>query len=312
MYKQYLIQLMLSRGIGDVAIKKILNHVSAYSDNSLESVCRDPEKLFSIIKCRSDTPISVLQNEEKAKRLYAKLLSSGVHIITEADSEYPDHLKKTLGTKCPPVLFAKGNIELLSSSAVGFCGSRNVSQEGIGITTQCAEQLALHNITVISGYAKGTDMAAHISAVLHGGNTVFVLAEGILNAYKKREIQGHLTDKNHVFVSQFLPEAKWNVGNAMKRNTVIIGLSRSMILVESGMRGGTFAAGNQTLELGQPLFVIDYKEPGVSAEANPFFISRGGMSIKQKDGVPALKKVFWAVENLGDGGNPGEQLRLDM
>lgn len=55
----------------------------------------------------------------------------------------------------------------------------------------------------------------------------------------------------------------------MKRNLVIIGLSNAMILVESGERGGTFAAGEDTLKVNLPLFVIDFEKPEVSAKANP-------------------------------------------
>ena len=88
----------------------------------------------------------------------------------------------------------------------------------------------------------------------------------------------------------------------MRRNSVIIGLSEAMILVESGLSGGTFAAGNETLEKKKVLFVIDFEKPEVSAEANPFFISRGGLRIRGKDGIPNLDKVFEIIrtnsENL--------------
>jgi len=52
-----------------------------------------------------------------------------------------------------------------------------------------------------------------------------------------------------------------------------------MILVESGLTGGTFAAGEETLKRNRPLFVIDFADPGPSAEANPHFINHGGMPI---------------------------------
>lgn len=61
----------------------------------------------------------------------------------------------------------------------------------------------------------------------------------------------------------------------MKRNSTIIGLSDAMILVESGLSGGTFAAGEETLKRSRPLFVVDFASPEASAEANPFFIERG-------------------------------------
>lgn len=81
----------------------------------------------------------------------------------------------------------------------------------------------------------------------------------------------------------------------MKRNSVIIGLSRAMILVESGKTGGTFAAGEEALRTGCPLFVIDFSKPELSAEANPYFIQAGGYPIRGKNGIPNLNRVFATI-----------------
>ena len=312
MEKQYLLQLMLSKGIGDAAIKKILHHTALYPGDSLENFCEKPEELISIIKCRNDTFDSVRLNKEHAEKLYRELEQQEISIILEIDPDYPTQLKKVLGKQCPPVLFVKGNKKLLSTLSVGFCGSRKVSSKGITITAQCAEQLANHRITVVSGYAAGTDLSAHASAMIHGGNTIFVLAEGILKFSKKQAVKNYLTAENHAFVSQFLPKTLWNAGNAMKRNSIIIGLSKAMILVESGISGGTFAAGEEALRRGQPLFVIDYAKPEVSAEANPYFIERGGQPIRGKKNVPNLEKVFSAVETYHHADVESEQLMINV
>ena len=312
MKDQYLLQLMLSKGIGEVAVKKLLHYASLNSESSLESFCKEPENLPLVIKCRNDVFDSVRFNADRAEKLYEELMRQEISIILEDDSDYPMQLKEVLGNKCPPVLFVKGNQKLLSTLSVGFCGSRKVSPKGMTITAQCAEQLVNREITVVSGYAAGTDLSAHTSAMIHGGNTIFVLAEGILKFSKKQAVKSYLTDENHVFVSQFLPQALWSVGNAMKRNSIIIGLSKAMILVESGKTGGTFAAGEEALQRGQPLFVIDYAKPEVSAEANPYFIERGGRPIRGKNNVPDLEKVFYAVESYHHAEVGFEQLTFDV
>lgn len=312
MENQYLLQLMLSKGIGEVAIKKILHYAFTHQDTSLEIFCKEPTQLNAALNCKEETLQSVLQNEERAKKLCDEMLEKGVSAIVETDSVYPEHLRKALNGQCPPVLFVKGNTSLLSTKSVGFCGSRKVSPKGVMITAQCAEQLADRGVTVVSGYAAGTDLAAHRAAIANGGNTVFVLAEGLLKSTKKPEIRELLTDKNHLFVSQFLPAQTWNVGNAMRRNSVIIGLSSAMILVESGKTGGTFAAGEESLKRGTPLFVIDFEKPEVSAEANPYFIEQGGLPIRGKNGIPNLKKVFNAVEHAYQGQVSNQQIMLEL
>lgn len=308
---QYLLQLMSGRGIGDKAIKKILQY-TLYSGCSLKTICEAPETLSTIIGRRitQETINSIIYSSEIAKQIAEKLKAQGIRIISEIDELYPESLRKTLGDDCPPVLFIKGNEELLSKVSVGFCGSRKVSPKGEFITEQCAKQLAEAEIVVVSGYASGTDLAAHVSATKNLGSTIFVLAEGILNLRIKPPVKPFLNDHNHLFVSQFLPDAQWSVGNAMKRNGVIIGLSQAMILVESGKTGGTFAAGEETLRRGKPLFVIDFEKPEVSAEANPYFLQHGGDPIRGKNGIPSLKRVFSALAEK-NGHTAPEQLRMD-
>lgn len=308
---QYLLQLMLGRGIGDKAIKKILQY-TLYSDCSLKKICETPEVISTIIDrhITQETVDSITSFSMIAKEIAEKLEEQGIRTITEIDKLYPESLKNTLGNDCPPVLFTKGNEELLSKVSVGFCGSRKVSPKGEYITEQCAKQLAEADIVIVSGYASGTDLAAHVSTMKNLGSTIFVLAEGILNLRIKQPIKPFLNDENHLFVSQFLPETQWSVGNAMRRNGVIIGLSQAMILVESGKTGGTFAAGEETLRRKKPLFVIDFEKPEVSAEANPYFLEHGGAPIRGKNGIPSLKKVFSALAEK-NAYNAPEQLRMD-
>lgn len=311
-----ILQFALTKGIGDAAIKKALNYLDQ-SGRSWDELIRDPECFREASVAR--VPIDeVWAQEERAAALYSQLHDQGIIMLTEADKEYPQHLKKKLGTKCPPILFAKGNISLLNRSSVGFCGSRKVSEKGIRLAESCAQQLSDNNIVVTSGYAGGTDITTHRTALLNGGGTIFVLAEGILRYRIKSEIKDLLTADNHVFISQFMPNVTWNAGNAMKRNSVIIGLSGAMILIESGMTGGTFAAGEESLKVGCPLFVIDYKNPETSAEANPYFIAKGGIPIRGKDMKPNVSEVLSTLQNASDDSDHNDnanaplQLKLDI
>lgn len=287
-----LLQLMLTKGIGNVSISNILDHISCHTNCSLESVCANPEQLSSIINCKSEIIENIAKNKECAKNLFTELCNKDIKVLTKYSPDFPESLKIALGKDCPAVIFVKGNIDLLSSKSVGFCGSRNVSEKGLRIAEQCAEQLVKNGITITSGYAKGTDIAAHAAAINSGGNTIFVLAEGILNYTIKQPIRNTLNKDNHIFVSQFLPNSIWSPANAMKRNSLIIGLSKAMILIESRKTGGTFAAGVETLKRNLPLFVVDYMNPSESAEANKYFINNGGNPIRRKNGVPNLDSVI--------------------
>ena len=295
MNKCSMLQFALARGIGEMSIKRAIAFMER-NNLSWDDLIQD-RNLLCHFGLKDTVITNITATKSQAYALYEELERAGVKILSESDIAYPQYLKKMLQDKCPSMLFVSGNTNLLNSISVGFCGSRKASAKGIGIAADCSRQLTKENITIVSGYAAGTDLAAHKSALENGGNTVFVLAEGILRYSQKREIRDYLNSSNHVFVSQFMPKIAWNAGNAMRRNSVIIGLSRAMILVESGKTGGTFAAGEEALRVGCPLFVIDFAQPEVSAEANPHFISAGGKPIRGKNGVPNITKVLDAVRN---------------
>jgi DNA processing protein len=83
------------------------------------------------------------------------------------------HLASQKGA--PPVLFCRGNLELLGAPGIGLCGSRNASEEGLRAARAGGEIATEENHTVISGYARGVDIAAHTAALASGGRTVICI-----------------------------------------------------------------------------------------------------------------------------------------
>ena len=110
---------------------------------------------------------------------------------------------------------------------------------------------------------------------------------------EKREVKELLSDDNHLFISQFLPNLTWAASNAMKRNNTIVGVSDAMILIEAGMDGGTFNAGELSFKNKKQLFVVEYGVSKPTAEGNKFFLQHGGMPLRgDKNGNPILKRVY--------------------
>lgn len=177
-------------------------------------------------------------------------------------------------------IYCMGNLKLLDIPGAGFCGSRKVSPAGISVAEDCAVQIAQSGYPVISGYAAGVDMTAHTAALAAGGTTVIVLPEGIDHFRIKKEI-AEFWDWNRILViSPFDPEMRWTVYRAMGRNHVIVALSRAMIVIEAGEKGGTLAAGLASLKAQCPLFVVDYGENDY-AVGNRVLLQKGGRSLKK-------------------------------
>jgi DNA processing protein len=232
---------------------------------------------------------------EEAESLHAR----GVLAALMGSEEYPRTLSTIRGA--PPYLFYLGPPELMMTPGIGICGSRNVSPEGLHAAESCGEVAAKQGLTVVSGYARGVDMASHISALSSGGTTVIVLPEGIDKFRVKRGAFTEVWDpKRTLVLSQFTPSRPWNAGAAMMRNTVIIGLSRALVVVEAGEKGGTLAAGTKALELNRQVIALEFSKmpPG-----NATLLQRG--AVPARDRAELVARLQQLKNNQG-----GKQLMM--
>lgn len=216
-----------------------------------------------------------------AESTAGRLRERGVRALLCDDPRYPDRLRRFSGA--PPALFWQGGpISLLSGPAVGVCGSRNASSEGLHAARACGEDAARLGITVVSGYAKGVDTESHLAALTSAGATIAVLAEGIDHFSLKpayRELP-ETTRRRLVVVSQFPPAQRWSAGAAMTRNQVIVGLSHALIVVEAGETGGTLRAGQTALQGKRPLFVLGFANG--TPQGNEKLLAAGGRAVTDR------------------------------
>jgi len=214
-----------------------------------------------------------------------------------SDESYPCRIRSFAGKNAPKKIYALGNIKLLYSPALGFCGSRKASENGIAVARDCARQAAQNGICVVSGNAAGVDCAAHFSSLEAGGTTILVIPEGI-NHFRIRKVLQPVWDWDRVLVlSPFEPDEPWKAFRAMARNGLILALSRTMLVIEAGERGGTFHAGEESLKLGITLFVADYKN-AEQAGGNRILLNKGAHRLAKSKAMnrASFKPVLEAVQ----------------
>ncbi len=288
-----ILQLIQTQGLGKATISRLLRVLATEGRGLSDFILSPVNELVNRYRLKTEVAQILKTNSNQAEELAAELHQQEIHFLVQGTEKYPLHLIQILGETAPPVLFAKGNLDILKNKAVGFSGSRKTSEKGLVIASNAAGILGKSCINIVSGYASGTDLASHIGALNAGGVTTFVLAEGILNFRVKREIAELLSNENYLAISEFPPRTKWIARNAMQRNHTICGLSDAMLIVESGLDGGTFAAGETTRQLNLPLFVVDYAQPPQSAEGNRYFLSKDAMPVRGNGGdKPNLKALF--------------------
>lgn len=219
--------------------------------------------------------------------------------IEPISSEYPEVLFETFGQLAAPSVWACGNMHLLKSPSVGFCGSRRASDRGLEVAADSAEQFARGGVVVVSGYAKGVDTIAHRSALESGGATIIVLPEGADHFRLKQELRD-LWDWNRILViSQFAPNAVWRADRAMERNKLIVSLSDATIVIEAGDTGGTLNAGMTALKLGRPIFVANYSSMEDTGRGNAMLLKAGAQPINRskRTNRAELSPVFYILDS---------------
>jgi DNA processing protein len=306
--------LQAAPGVGASTLRAVLTRLTR-EDLAPEAFLQlDDYSLLSRFGLKPLAVAALREPDDETLGTWQRLEAESVKILVRGQAGYPERLHRLLRDTAPPLLFLLGGLDLFERPAVGFCGSRRASAKGLRAAHDCAHLLAQQQFNIISGYAHGVDLAAHRAALEAGGTTTVVLAEGILHFQVKSEIRDMLSagDFSRLSVlSEFPPGLSWRAHNAMTRNRTICGLSHAMIVIESGPDGGTFEAGKAALELGEPLFCIDYAETPPAAAGNPYFLKNGAFSLRRaRTGEPNLSKLISVVRQ--GGGNEGRPHQREL
>lgn len=185
--------------------------------------------------------------------------------------DYPDALHAMKAA--PPILWHRGDAGLLGRRAVGLCGSRDASPQGLRVAAEFGRQAAEAGTVLVTGTARGVDREAMRATLDAGGAAIGVLAEG-WEGWTARWLEPAIGAGRLLVLSEFRPSARWRVGQAMQRNETIVLLSEAMSLIEAGERGGTLDAGRRALRCGRPLRVL---ETGTWTAGNDLLVREGGL-----------------------------------
>lgn len=206
-------------------------------------------------------------------------MAQGFEIIPINFHDYPKTLKENLKLKySPPLLYIKGNKQLLHESSVAIVGVRNASEAALQFTEAVAQKCVKDYKVVISGFAKGVDRLALDSTLKYHGRSIIVLPQGIMtfaSGFKKYYPQ--IVEGDVLVVSTYFPKSPWNVGLAMGRNTYIYGLAAEIYVAESDSSGGTWSGVISGLRKGRKIYVRK-AEPN-ERNANNILLSKGAIPV---------------------------------
>jgi DNA processing protein len=216
---------------------------------------------------------------QAGKRLGAVPLCFGAPGYPVALSTIPDP---------PPFLWALGNVSLLARPAIGLVGARNASSLGTRMAAKLAAELSAQGFAVVSGLARGVDAAAHLAA-LEGG-TIAVQAGGVDQVYPRENATLH-----DQIAAQGLRLSEQPIGlqpmarHFPRRNRIISGLSRAVVVVEAAAKSGSLITAREALEQGRDVLAV----PG-----HPFDARSAGCNMLIRDGATLVRGMADITEAL--------------
>src|SRR5688572_30267335 len=258
------VELNMTPGIGPRAAAKLLERfgsaeaVYTATRSELEQLRLVPEAIDTII-ARDLQPAA-----ESEIRAVNKL---GGDILLLDDGVYPSSLREIYDP--PIVIYVKGSwSECLDQPCIAIVGSRRCSTYGQNAALMIARDLAQRGMTIISGFARGIDAAAHRGALEAGGRTVAVLGTGIDRYYPRdhQRLAGEILDKGGAVVTQFPLGTPPVSENFPYRNRIISGLSLGVVVVEASENSGSLITARLAIEQNREVFAV----PGNITSRNSF------------------------------------------
>ncbi|HYZ91432.1 MAG TPA: DNA-processing protein DprA [Actinomycetota bacterium] len=176
----------------------------------------------------------------------------GARALVPSDEEYPDELTEIDAP--PPLLFVRGESLGELRPAVALVGARACTVGAMRFAERLGATFAGAGLVVVSGLARGIDVAAHLGA-LGAGRTIAVLGTGIDVAYPPEHDDLALRiASNGAVVTEFPPGVGPRAWHFPSRNRIISGLSIAVVVVEAGLRSGALITAGFALDQGREVF----------------------------------------------------------
>ena len=238
------LRLLRTPGIGPVTFRQLIARFGAPSAAlaAVPDLARRGGGNAPALRTVADTEREIA----RVQKLGGKFLAIGQGLYPRLLAELED---------APPLLIAKGNLNLLDRQAVAVVGARNASAAACRFARGLAHDLGQHDLVVVSGLARGIDSAAHDGALDTG--TIGVIAGGIDVFYppENEERQKALYERGLV-LAEMPPGTEPRARHFPYRNRIIAGMSSGTVVVEAAPRSGSLITARLAAEAGREVLAV--------------------------------------------------------
>lgn len=274
------IALNMTPGIGPRAAAKLLERFG-----SAEAVYHAQRGELEKLRLLPEAVDSIIAGDlhEKAEVELLNVRRIGGDILVLDDGVYPSLLREIYD---PPIaLYVKGAwSQCLDQPCIAIVGSRKCSTYGQNAALMLARDLAQRGVTIISGFARGIDAAAHRGAIEAGGRTVGVLGTGIDEVYPRdhKKLADEILERGGALVSQFPLSTPPVSENFPYRNRIISGLSLGVVVVEAAENSGSLITARLAIEQNREVFAVPGNITSRTSFGTNYLIKGAGAKLVQQ------------------------------
>lgn len=284
--KKEWLQLALSENVGPITFRNLLS----FFGTPKEAMAHVNE----FARRGGRTRPIMLATEKQIDEQFKLAEEFNSQIITLNDPSYPKLLKSTVDA--PPILFVRGHFELSQKNAIALVGTRNASLNGRSFARKIALELTQKDYVIVSGMAKGIDTAAHegaLGADIGVGGTIAVIGTPLNEVYpaENAKLFEELCAKGCV-ISELPFGAKMSPQNFPRRNRIISGLSKGVVIIEAQGKSGSLITARLAKEQERLLFAVPGFPLDTRSEGPNKLIKQGAILVESVD------DILYELENI--------------
>ncbi len=236
------IRLINSKNVGDINFIKLVQKFGS-SKNAIYEIEKSPFLKQKITLLKENEAEKEIQLAEK----------NNINIINYKSPVYPPLLKQI--HNFPPILYAKGNLKLLTKRTIAIVGSRNASLTGIQNAKIFSSKLGKYGFAVVSGLARGIDTIAHTYSLDNG--TIAVVAGGVNVVYpsENQKLYDEIAQKGVIISEQRINKKPFSQ-LFPRRNRIIAGLAKAALIIEATINSGSIITAELALNNNKDVFAI--------------------------------------------------------
>jgi len=254
----YSLAIAFLSGVGDINAKKLISRFGS-AESIFKSSLSELKRVSGIgdmksLKLFNSFNSAIQQAEEELLYIY----SNEIEFVTFSDADYPVRLREC--DDAPMVIYYKGKADFNSPKIISIVGTRNATKYGTDFCSKIIESIAVKypETIIVSGLAYGIDISAHKEALRNGLKTWAIMGHSLETVYpaKHKRIAQKMIENEGAVISDFPHGSKTESTNFVKRNRIVAGLCDALIIVESGVKGGSMITANIANHYNKDVFAL--------------------------------------------------------